>query len=894
MFEEIGAEQCYRVPPGITSVHVVAVGARPLLGGAPDPRSGFAATVTADVPVSPGQVLYVEVDIDREEFRGEEGRPNNRSRGGGASDVRTCSLPCRLTGRPATDPRLVVAGGSGAGGDEWEALSERAAAIAPLVAPETDPGVGGSSGHNGTDGSDGRGSEGGAGKGATQDEGGAGGVNSEDERGVPGRPGVGGLGRDGGGGGGSGWFGGGSAAPAYNARGGGGGGGSSFGPPGATFAAVTPGEPQVRISIEAPVVAGSTELSPNRPPSVLIRSPVDRGHYARGSRVRASYSCRDPDGAFDLLTCAGTRAPGARIDTTTVGTHTFTVITRDRGRERSSETVRYTVDPGPVEPLPAGPGVTAPPRPPAPPTPPPAVRLPIAPFAPLPPARGTQPPPPTAGSGPPGLPRPVPVPPDPPIEPAPLGPASLGPDPAAVIALMVAAFTLLRFAVGGGVARTGMLGVLDGGRRALVGVGVAGAARAAAKRLRESGSGIEGSDVEHLEERHRGIRWGDRSRTWRWPATSRLDALSVLLPVGLATRSSMMARVTADGVYTRSMLGAASVIWPVTGLVLGVLAVSDVGGEAMPPATELTIAIAMLGVLDATAGLVAVLTFAVGITALGGLDSASALRTLLGLGGIWFVVPVLAGAARPLRRLPAANRQEAWDRAADFVIASLVGAWAVQQIVSALPSLAGSDDVPVAAHADAAALCVLLALAIRIGAETLAAYLYPRRLATVQPHDLPQPGRLQRLAAAAGRTAVFVFVADVVVGSTWQLWVGAALFVLPELLSVYHDRLPKLAWLSRIRPRGLVEVVFILLVTTGIGALLLSSDYDPQTIVPDGFVLLSLPGFVLSMVGLFTPEDDRPLRWWHRIAGVPLLALAVAIVLGGVPGCGTDLCAPGG
>ncbi|MEA2222777.1 MAG: hypothetical protein QOH83_1153, partial [Solirubrobacteraceae bacterium] len=638
------------------------------------------------------------------------------------------------------------------------------------------------------------------------------------------------------------------------------------------------------------------ELSANSPPSVVIRSPTDGGHYSQGSRVRASYSCGDPDGAFDLLTCAGTEPIGAPINTRGVGTHTFTVRTLDRARQPSTEMVRYTVDPVTDEPAPLGPSSTPPPA-----APPPT---PLAVVPPPPAAPGAAPspaaPPPTTGSAQPrpGLAHPTPGHARPGFPRRQLGAAvaavpdvTLGPDPATVIALMVAAFTLLRFAVGGGFAVTGMAGVLDGGRT-LAGMGAAGAARAASKRRRSSGSVYEGGDVEHLGEEHRGIRWGDRSRTWRWPATSSLDALSSMLPVGLASRSSMLARVTADGVYARSMLGAASIVWPLTGLILGVLAVSDVGGEALPPATALTIAIAMLGVLDATAGLVAVLTFAVGVTALGGLDSNSALRTLLGLCSLWFVVPVMAGAARPLRRLPASNRKEAWDRAADLVIASLVGAWAVQQIVSALPTLAGKDDLPIAAHADAAALWVLLALAIRIGAETLAAYLYPRRLARVQPRDLPPPRRLQRLAAAVGRAAVFAFVATVVVGSSWQLWVGAALFVVPEILSVYRDRLPQFAWLSRVRPRGLAEVVVVLLVTTGIGALLLSSDYDPRTIVPDGFVILSVPGFILSMLGLFTPDDERPLGWRHRLAGVPLLALAVAVVLGGVPGCGRDLCAP--
>jgi hypothetical protein len=43
---------------------------------------------------------------------------------------------------------------------------------------------------------------------------------------------------------------------------------------------------------------------------------------------------------------------------------------------------------------------------------------------------------------------------------------------------------------------------------------------------------------------------------------------------------------------------------------------------------------------------------------------------------------------------------------------------------------------------------------------------------------------LQRLAVCSMRTAIFVFFAYIVVGSSWQLWVGAALFVIPQVLGV--------------------------------------------------------------------------------------------------------------
>src|SRR5206468_5867620 len=122
----------------------------------------------------------------------------------------------------------------------------------------------------------------------------------------------------------------------------------------------------------------------------------------------------------------------------------------------------------------------------------------------------------------------------------------------------------------------------------------------------------------------------------------------------------------------------------------------------------------------------------------GGLDSAAAVRTMLGLSAVWFVVPVLAGATRPLRCRFPRDPDARFDRVADFVIASLIGAWVVQKALVALPGLSGYD-LPIRAHADEVALWVLGALIIRMTGETLAAHLYPRRLDTVEPRRLRQP-----------------------------------------------------------------------------------------------------------------------------------------------------------
>jgi small-conductance mechanosensitive channel len=254
---------------------------------------------------------------------------------------------------------------------------------------------------------------------------------------------------------------------------------------------------------------------------------------------------------------------------------------------------------------------------------------------------------------------------------------------------------------------------------------------------------------------------------------------------------------------------------------------------------------------------------------------------MLSLGALWFVVPVLAGAARPLRRPPTRSLGESWDRAADFVIASLVGAWAVQQILQALPGLAGMQ-LPIAKHADTAAACVLAALAVRLAAETIASHLYPQRLDTAEAGHVPQPGTLQRLGASALRTTLFVFFGYIVAGTSWQLWVAAALFVAPQILSVYKQHLPNFPWLFRTRPRGLLRIVLMLFVATVIGALLLHTmDKHAQSFLADSVVILALPGFVLALLPVFGREgDEAATGWGKRIAGIAILAAGILLALG--------------
>ncbi len=570
--------------------------------------------------------------------------------------------------------------------------------------------------------------------------------------------------------------------------------------------------------------------------------------------------------------------PTSTTTTTTVPSTTTTGPPTSTGTSSTTTTVLPTT-------------ITTAPAAPTPPTPPPVTTLPpTTSAAPPGPTPTTAPPPGTtpASAAPPGTPAPPPpASPTPPASPPELDPgiveAASGPiapvaeanlhrydpadHPADIVTMQVAAFALLA-----------LLGV---GRRRR---SIASAAIGAGSTANQAGE-VVSTEVESADEGLAGgflaaVRRGDRSRTWRWPGTAHVDRLSLAVPPRVSSRSPLLARVLDDAGYLRAMLGSLYLAVPAFGAFLAALAVASVDGRALPPAIGLAAGLAVLGVFDALAGVIAVVVFAGGVVLLGGVTSADNARTMLGLATLWFAAPLIAGTARPLRRPPTMTRQEHWDRTADIVIASLVGAWAVQVILQGLPGLAGID-LPIADSANRIALMVLAALAVRMLLETIAAHSYPLRLAQVQPPDMRQPSTAQRLAAHALVLTIFVFVAISYLGSCWQLYVGGALFILPKVLDLFADRLPNSARVHAVTPRGIVAIVLMLFVGAVVGALVLRYFSTGQEAIRDSFVLLSLPGLALALLELFGREGpDRELPFRHQLLGIPVLGLGVLLALG--------------
>jgi MBG domain (YGX type)/Right handed beta helix region len=78
------------------------------------------------------------------------------------------------------------------------------------------------------------------------------------------------------------------------------------------------------------------------PPTVSLVSPADGATYSQDAAVTAQYSCGYGSGS-PLASCAGPVANGGAVDTSTPGTHRFTVTATDQAGNTNSATASYTV-----------------------------------------------------------------------------------------------------------------------------------------------------------------------------------------------------------------------------------------------------------------------------------------------------------------------------------------------------------------------------------------------------------------------------------------------------------------------------------------------------------------------------------------------------------------------
>jgi hypothetical protein len=382
----------------------------------------------------------------------------------------------------------------------------------------------------------------------------------------------------------------------------------------------------------------------------------------------------------------------------------------------------------------------------------------------------------------------------------------------------------------------------------------------------------------------RSTSWGDRSRTWQSKGTQSVDRSWRKSAQSISSFSPLAARTIGDGSYLRAMFGSISLLAYPIAVVLGVWALIDVDRQALPPATLIVIAIALLGTLDAMAGFFAAAIYAIGIAVSGNIFTREEVLTVAGVMIIFFAPALLASAIRPVRRLISSD-DDRWERVTDYALVGLLSYFTLSKVVGALNGLSGLK-LPISADAKQIALIVAIAITARIILEDLATYLYPVRLETVSP-DYKEPTTFQQVISLEFKTFLFVTLAIPFVGFNIQLLIGTFFFLLPSILGLtVGGKYPKIPGLGRVLPKGALKIIVMIFVGSIFANWAESLFENPEDFIPWSFALLAIPGLVFKFAGDFAEKpgyDWRKTdigRMVYRIGGIAIYILIVQMVRG--------------
>lgn len=373
-------------------------------------------------------------------------------------------------------------------------------------------------------------------------------------------------------------------------------------------------------------------------------------------------------------------------------------------------------------------------------------------------------------------------------------------------------------------------------------------------------------------------RWGDRLRPWVSFGYDKFDRWLRSVVATMSTRSVLATRLVQDGTWMRAATGSAEIIFLVAGLVTGMLGAFSVDAMALSPSLAFVAVVAVLSLLNGLSGALAWLGFTVVVVTHGNLSTLFDVRTTIGLALVFFALPSIASAIRPLYD---DGSRPVLHRVGDYVMMPVFLAYGSASIYTALNGLSG---LALVSSQDATTLrnIVFVAAVARLAAEDLVRRGFPVRVAAVSIEATGSPGLGAQITKRAFAAALYTMAIVTFYGWGARTVLMVVLMSTVPVIGMFSDGFPNLARVHRWFPRGILRTVIMIFVGTWYGRFIMTLADNPSDTRRIAAFLL-LPGIVLGLVDCFAREGGEwPERTAKHVGGFALWLFSLAVLVGAV------------
>ena len=386
------------------------------------------------------------------------------------------------------------------------------------------------------------------------------------------------------------------------------------------------------------------------------------------------------------------------------------------------------------------------------------------------------------------------------------------------------------------------------------------------------------AEVSHEQVDAERANFGDLSRTYRFPGFAAVDQLSINVPRVLARHSPYLARVLTDAAYLRAAIGPLALVLPLFAVVTGTIAGHDTTALPIPSSPTLFVIIAILGLLDAAAGLCATAAFLVVAATSGTIHSLIATAIAVVVAATWAGIPIMVGKLRSFTRTHPGDAVAWWTRAGDMILGSFFAGYITSSLLG-IVGAASTVSSPILQDSTAIGWIVGGAAFLRYVASSFIAFAYPLRLTEVHVAELPARSTPMEVASVLVRAIIAMLMFAAFLGWRWIVFLMAGRYAADALVQyALRGREFQMEW-SKLIPNNISKLCVITVLSVLAANVLQSSIHSTYWQIAADLTAVLVLALIFDALSAPSGASFRS-TWATRLGGAVIAVVTMAQLLG--------------